>query len=223
MALELDDVEIRVLGCLMEKEASTPEYYPMTLNALVNACNQKSNREPVVAFDADTVEDALDRLREKGLASRITGQDMRVPKHAHRLSEAFNFGRREYAVMAELMLRGPQTGGELRSRTERMHHFDGLDEVENTLTRLMDWQPEPLIMRLARQPGAREVRYAHLLAGQPAEQPAPPREPEAPPRRASAEVEELRVLQRAIESLQREVVDLKQQVAALREKRGPGA
>jgi uncharacterized protein YceH (UPF0502 family) len=215
MDLQLDDVELRVLGCLMEKEAATPEYYPLTLNALVNACNQKSNREPEVSYDADTVEAALDRLRHKGLTVRITGADMRVPKHAHRLAEVFNLGRRESAVLAELMLRGPQTPGELRSRTERMHRFEDLPGVEGTLTRLMEWQPAPLVMRLARQTGSRETRYAQLLAGEP----AIPAEPEpAAPRASNASYDMLRQLQNAIEGLQREVTDMKQQIDTLRKR-----
>jgi uncharacterized protein YceH (UPF0502 family) len=213
MDLPLDAVETRVLGCLMEKEASTPEYYPLTLNALVNACNQKSNRDPAVSYDAETVEDALDRLRAKGLAVRITGADLRVPKHAHRLSEVFNLGRRESAVLAELMLRGPQTPGELRSRTERMHHFDDLPAVESTIDRLMEWEPAPLVARLARLPGSRETRYAHLLSGAP---PAP--EPESAPRPAPAAAasDVVRQLQDAVAALQREVAELRQQLAEFR-------
>src|ERR1044071_9362195 len=124
MDWQLDAVEVRVLGSLLEKEIATPEYYPLSLNALVNACNQKSNREPVVNYDEDTVEHALERLREKGLTSRITGRDVRVPKHAHRLAEVFNLGRRESAVLCVLMVRGPQTIGELRGRSERLYSFD---------------------------------------------------------------------------------------------------
>src|SRR5450759_5197849 len=111
MDWQLDAAELRVLGALLEKEATTPEYYPLSLNALVNACNQKSNRDPVVSYDEETVEQALESLRAKGLALRLSGPDMRLPKHAHRLSEVFNFGRRESAVMCVLMLRGPQTPG----------------------------------------------------------------------------------------------------------------
>ncbi|HWQ54158.1 MAG TPA: YceH family protein [Bryobacteraceae bacterium] len=213
MELQLDDVEARVLGCLLEKEAATPEYYPLSLNALVNACNQKSNREPVVSYDEGTVESALDRLRDKGLAVRITGSDMRVPKHGHRLADVFNLGRRESAVLSVLLLRGPQTPGELRGRTERLHHFDDLDGVESTLNRLMEWQPEPLATRLARQAGSREPRYAHLLSGPPA-----PAEAEAapPPRRAQPSEDELRQLSSAIEGLQRDVAEIKKQLENLR-------
>lgn len=213
MELQLDDVEARVLGCLLEKEAATPEYYPLSLNALVNACNQKSNREPVVSYDEGTVERALDRLRDKGLAVRITGSDMRVPKHGHRLADVFNLGRRESAILSVLLLRGPQTPGELRGRTERLHHFDDLDGVESTLNRLMEWQPEPLATRLSRQAGSREPRYAHLLSGPPlaTEAEAPPT-----PRRAQPSEDELRQLSSAIEGLQREVADIKQQLENLR-------
>jgi uncharacterized protein len=163
----LDAVEVRVLGSLMEKEIATPEYYPLSLNALVNACNQKSNREPAVNYDDQTVEEALETLRARGWATRITGRDVRVPKHAHRLPEVFNLGRREAALLCVLMLRGPQTVGELRTRSERLYNFDDLEGVESTLNRLAEWQPEPLVTRLPRQAGSREARYAHLLAGGP--------------------------------------------------------
>ncbi|HZU25338.1 MAG TPA: YceH family protein [Bryobacteraceae bacterium] len=163
----LSPVEARVLGALIEKEITTPEYYPLSLNALVNACNQKSNRDPVVAYDDDTVEDALELLRAKGLAVRITGSGSRVPKHAHRFGEKFNFGRRELAILCELMLRGPQTVGELRNRSERMHRFDDLEQVETILQRLMEHEPDPLVLRMARQPGEKEARYAQLLSGEP--------------------------------------------------------
>lgn len=212
MEFELDEVEVRVLGCLLEKEAATPEYYPLSLNALVNACNQKSNRDPVVSYDEGAVEAALDRLREKGLTVRITGADMRVPKYGHRLAEAFNLGRRESAVMCVLLLRGPQTPGELRGRTERLHHFDDLEAVEATLNRLMEWQPSPLAARLARQAGSREARYAHLLAGTP----APAETAPAAPRAALPSDDELRQLSAAIEALQREVSDIKEQLSNLR-------
>src|SRR6267142_1323232 len=124
MEFQLDPAELRVLGSLLEKEIATPDYYPLSLNALMNACNQKSNREPVVAYDEETVETALEALRVKGLAVRITGSDSRVPKHGQRFTEKFNLGRREAALLCVLMLRGPQTVGELRGRSERMYTFD---------------------------------------------------------------------------------------------------
>jgi hypothetical protein len=206
MGIELDDVEVRVLGALMEKEVATPEYYPLSLNALVNACNQKSNREPVVSYEEDTVETALDGLRTKGLAARISGHDMRVPKHAHRLSEVINLGRREAAVLCVLMLRGPQTAGELRGRTERLYPFDDLEAVDACLTRLMEWQPDPLVARLPRQVGYKEVRYAHLLAGE------PPATASAPNVRETRD-DPVAGLQARVDRLQGEVADLKRQFA----------
>src|SRR5215467_2756660 len=136
MDFQFDPVEVRVLGSLIEKEITTPEYYPMSLNALVNACNQKSNRDPVVSYDDDTVDDAIDRLKPKGLMLTITGAGSRVAKHAHRLSEKLNLGRRETAILCELMVRGPQTVGELKNRAGRMHDFDDLQEVESVLDRM---------------------------------------------------------------------------------------
>lgn len=153
--------EIRVLGALVEKDITTPEYYPLTLNALVNACNQKSSREPVVQYDEETVERVLEALRHRGLATRISGSGHRVEKHGHRLGEAFNFGRRETALLCVLMLRGPQTVGELRGRTERMHDFADLEEVERCLESLASREPDPLVTSLPRG------RWAHLLGGPP--------------------------------------------------------
>jgi uncharacterized protein YceH (UPF0502 family) len=163
MDFQLDAVEARVLGSLLEKEVATPEYYPLSLNALVNACNQKSNREPVVQYDEDTVEAALDSLRNKGLALRSTGRDSRVPKHAQRFTEKFNFGRREAAVLCVLLLRGPQTTGELRGRTERLYTFDDLEAVESTLNRLAEIG---FTKQLPRQPGTKEPRWAQLMCGE---------------------------------------------------------
>jgi len=164
MDWQLDAAEARVLGALMEKEIATPEYYPLSLNALVNACNQKSNREPVVSYDESIVETALEDLRSKGLATRITGKDVRVAKHGQRFTEKFNLGRREDALICLLLLRGPQTIGELRGRSERLYAFDDLEAVESTLNRLMEMG---FATRLARLPGSREARYMHLLCGEP--------------------------------------------------------
>jgi uncharacterized protein len=162
MDWQLDAAEARVLGSLMEKEIATPEYYPLSLNALVNACNQKSNREPVVSYDDDIVEQALEGLRAKGLAVRISGRDSRVPKHGQRFTETLNLGRREAAVICLLLLRGPQTVGEVRTRSERLYAFDDLEAVESTLSRLAEMG---FAKRLPRQPGFKEPRYAHLLSG----------------------------------------------------------
>ena len=162
---KMDEIEVRVLGALLEKDIATPDYYPLSLNALINACNQKSNRDPVMALDESAVRDALDRLNGKNLAGQATSADSRVPKYAHRLQEVFNFDRREMAVLCVLLLRGPQTPGELRGRTERMYKFDDLSVVESALHRLMEREP-PLVMKLPRQPGTKESRYAHLLGGE---------------------------------------------------------
>lgn len=156
----LHPVEVRVLGALIEKDMATPEYYPLTLNALQNACNQKSSREPVVQYDEDTVTQALELLKNKGLVIRISGAGHRVEKFGHRLGEKLNLGRRELALLCVLMLRGPQTVGELRGRTERMHDFADLDEVEHVLHTLEN-RDEPLVARASRG------RWAHLFAGEP--------------------------------------------------------
>jgi len=160
----LSDVEGRVLGSLIEKDVTTPDYYPLSLNALVNACNQKSNRDPVMNLDEDSVREALRGLEKNGLAGPADSFDGRVTKYEHRLQEAYNFDRRETAILCVLLLRGPQTPGELRSRSERMHSFDELGEVESTLQRLIKREP-PLAKVLPRLPGTKEARYVHLLSG----------------------------------------------------------
>ena len=165
--IELDAVESRILGCLIEKEIATPEYYPLTLNALVNACNQRSNRDPLVNFDEDDVSAGLDGLRHKQLISTLTGGGNRVPKYGHRLQERLNLGRREMALLCELLLRGPQTTGELRDRAGRMHRFGDTDEVERCLRTLADRPEQNYVTLLPRQPGLKEPRWAHLLSGTP--------------------------------------------------------
>jgi len=198
----LNAVEVRVLGSLVEKEMATPEYYPLTLNALVNACNQKSNRDPAVSYDEDTVADAIDSLRERRLAASITGAGMRVPKFRETLSEKLNLGRRELAILCELMVRGPQTVGELRDRAGRLHPFSDIDEVESVLQRLIEWQPEALAVRLPRQPGTKEPRTAHLLSGPPAIAPTAAAEPEVPRVGRLAELEaEVRALREEVRAL----------------------
>jgi uncharacterized protein len=162
----LDPVEVRVLGALLEKEATTPEYYPLSLNALVNACNQKSNRDPVVDYDEDTVSDALHRLREKEFALMVTGSG-RVNKYAQRISETLNFGRRELAILCTLLLRGPQTLGEIKDRSDRMYSFVDLEETGRVLDKLAEWPGGALAKKLERQAGQKEARYAHLLSGEP--------------------------------------------------------
>jgi len=161
--LTLTEIEARVLGALVEKEITTPEYYPLSLNALINACNQKSNREPAMHLGAEEVRQALRGLGEQLLA-RSAGGDSRVAKFEHRLGETYNFDRQETAILCELLLRGPQTPGELRSRAERMHPFEDLSEVQTALQRLLRREP-PLLKLLPRQRGMKEARYAHLLCG----------------------------------------------------------
>src|SRR4051812_49296686 len=163
---ELTPEEERVLGCLMEKEAATPEYYPLTLNSLVTACNQTSNRDPVVSYDPATVTDALDHLREIKLTRVVHSPSGRAPKYKHVLDEALGLSSEQRAVITVLFLRGPQTLGELRTRTERLHPFGSTSEVESVLDGLAQQEP-PLVTRLERQPGQKEARYAHLLAGTP--------------------------------------------------------
>jgi uncharacterized protein YceH (UPF0502 family) len=169
VTIELSPIAARVLGSLVEKEITTPEYYPLSLNALANACNQKNNREPVTNLDEGEIRQALHRLEDDGLASAARGTESRVAKYEHHMQEVFNFTRGEIAVMCVLLLRGPQTPGELRGRTERMHRFEELSDVQSTLQRLMQREP-PLVKVLPRQPGTKEARYAHLLSGEPAEE-----------------------------------------------------
>jgi uncharacterized protein YceH (UPF0502 family) len=163
--IELSPASARVLGSLVEKEITTPEYYPLSLNALMNACNQKNNRDPVTSLDEDEIRQALHTLQDQGLAAPVRGTESRVAKYEHHLQEVFNFTRGEIAVMCVLLLRGPQTPGELRGRTERMHRFEELSDVQSVLQRLMQREP-PLVTMLARQPGTKEARYAHLLSGE---------------------------------------------------------
>jgi uncharacterized protein len=208
MDFSLDADEVRVLGSLLEKEVTTPEYYPLSLNALLNACNQKSNRDPLVHFDEDTVERVVYTLRDKGLLLNITGAGSRVPKYGHRLSEKLNLGRRELAILCELMLRGPQTLGELRTRAERMHPFDDLAEVESVLDRM----PE-LVVKLHRRPGEKEARYAHLLSGFPAA--LSPASVDASQERAADPLppgrsDRIAALEAEVAQLRNEIEDLKQ-------------
>jgi uncharacterized protein YceH (UPF0502 family) len=164
MDMQLSEIEGRVLGALMEKEITTPEYYPLSLNALVNACNQKSNREPVMNLDDDAVVQAMRKLSDMELAGAANTTDSRVRKYEHRLQEVFNFTRPEAAILCVLLLRGAQTPGELRGRSERMYQFDELNDVQSALQKLMNHEP-PLVKVLPRQPGTKESRYMHLLSG----------------------------------------------------------
>jgi uncharacterized protein len=210
----LTDNEARVLGSLVEKDITTPDYYPLTLNALVNACNQKSNRDPVMSLNDELARQALYSLNQKGLAGTASTADSRVPKYAHRMQEAFNFTRPETAVMCVLILRGPQTPGELRGRSERMHRFEDLTDVQSTLQKLMA-REEPLVKVLPRQPGTKEARYAHLLSGVKAEwdAPLPPVDLRAAPR---ADDERILRLEESVEALKKDIAELKEELAGFR-------
>src|SRR5436190_14332841 len=206
MEIYLDEIELRVLGSLIEKEITTPDYYPLSLNALLNACNQKSNRDPVMSLGEDEVRQGLESLREKRLAREVSSFDSRVPKYAHQLSEVFNFDRREIAVLCVLLLRGPQTPGELRSRTDRMYRFEALDDVQSTLQRLSERNPA-LVSVLPRQPGTKESRYTHLFSG---EAPYIPEAPGTQPARFTGSPDQ------RIVTLETEVASLKEEVSELR-------
>jgi len=200
----LNPVEARILGALIEKDITTPDYYPLSLNALINACNQKSNRDPVMNLGEGAVRDALLALNEKGLAGPVSSADSRVSKYEHRLQEAFNLPRAETAVLCVLLLRGPQTPGELRGRTERMHRFEELSDVHSALQRLIQRDP-PLVQMLARQPGTKETRYVHLLSGEVETAELPAQEPAA----ASADGERIARVESEIESLKADLAELR--------------
>jgi uncharacterized protein len=213
MTILLNPVEVRVLGSLIEKEITTPEYYPLSLNALVNACNQKNNREPVMQLDEDAVRQALHRLEDFSLAGASRGADSRVAKYEHRMQEVFNFTRGEIAVLCVLLLRGPQTVGELRGRTDRMYRFEDLSDVQSVLDRLMQREP-PLVNLLPRQPGTKEARSVHLLSGD-------TEHTEAAPRASGGAVSEptdgerIPRLESDIATLQDDVAELKRQIGRL--------
>ncbi|HYY56879.1 MAG TPA: YceH family protein [Pyrinomonadaceae bacterium] len=212
MQTVLNEVEVRVLGALIEKQVTTPEYYPLTLNALTQACNQKNNRSPVVSYDEATVTEALESLRAKNLVYVFYGSNSRVPKYKHVASEIFELGQRELAVMCVLMLRGPQTPGELRGRTDRMYDFSGLEEVEETLNALIAKEPQALATKLARQSSQKEVRYAHLLAGEPnIYQEAERGHAEAAPARNSPDAGKISNLEQEVEALRAEMKSLRQE------------
>jgi uncharacterized protein len=162
----LTDVELRVLGSLVEKQITTPEYYPLTLNALTLACNQKNNRNPVTAYSETAVAEAVENLRTKNLTYVFYGSNSRVPKYKHVMPEIFHLSHSELSLMCVLMLRGAQTVGELHGRSARLFDFRGLEDVEETLTLLMAKDPDPLVIRLPRQPGQKETRFMHLLSGE---------------------------------------------------------
>jgi len=213
MDIILDEREIRILGCLIEKELTTPEYYPLSLNSLTNACNQKSNRNPVVSYDEAVVGQGLEGLQSKGLARKTLTTGSRVDKYLHTILDKFDLSKPEMAVLCELMLRGPQTAGEIRSRVERMTPFETLDEAEKPLRGLMEHDPA-LVLHLPRETGRKERRFIHLLSGSAAAADADQTDaPSAPPLRSD---ERLCIIEEEIEKLRTEVKELKQAFAEFR-------
>lgn len=214
---QLTTHEVRVLGSLIEKQITTPDYYPLTMNALVNACNQLTNREPVVSFDETTASRALDGLRDKRLATLFSGAESRVAKYKHTFTDRLLLTPAELALLTVLMLRGPQTVGELRTRAERLFTFDNLPEVEAALIALAAREPQPLVTKLPRQPGTKESRYMHLLSGPvdaASAQATPP--PEPPTLSVQAENERIIALENETAALREDLVELKKQFAEFR-------
>jgi uncharacterized protein len=207
----LNDVEVRVLGSLIEKEITTPDYYPLSLNALTNACNQSSNRNPVVYFDEAAVAEAFDSLRKKNLVHLIDRGDSRITKYRHVMAETMKLEPPAIAAMCVLMLRGPQTVGEIRTRSNRLYEFGTLDEVEATLNLLIASPPSPLVVRVPRQTGQKEVRYAHLLSGDVAFN-----EPDPAMARTQADSERIGKLEETTEELRKEMEDLRRQFEQFR-------
>ena len=212
----LDAVEARLLGCLIEKERTTPDYYPLTLNALIAACNQKSNRDPEMHLDEPAVSKALDTLRLKGLVYLSHTAGGRVPKYAHQMEKFFNFSQQEFGILCLLFLRGPQTPGELRSRAGRLCEFTSPADVEPVLQELVTRPGGPFVVKLARQPGQSAARYAHLLSGPvdlgeatavPATQPSVPA--------ASADNDRLCAIEKEVAILRSEITQLKQQLGIM--------
>ena len=211
--LLLNEFETRVLGSLIEKEITTPEYYPLSLNALTNACNQINNRDPVVVYGEQQVLRAIESLRDKRLGTAISGGDSRVVKYGHKAADTLELQRPEIAVLCVLLLRGPQTVGELRTRTGRMHEFATLADVQSTL-QVLSSRTEPLVTVLPRQAGTKEPRYAHLLAGEVITTPSTTEPPFAPPVPASQD--RIAQLETEVAALRAELTELRQQFADLR-------
>jgi uncharacterized protein len=206
----LTSIEVRVLGSLIEKQITTPEYYPLTLNALTLACNQKNNRNPVTSFTDAEVEQALDSLREKNLAYVFFGSTSRVPKYKH-VVENLHLNPAEVAVMCVLMLSGAQTSGEIRGRAYRLYEVTGLEEIEQTLHGLSTKDPEPLVIKLPRQTGQKEARFTHLLAGEVNIEELAGAPPVGKQTRRTVEAEKVVSLEHRVETLAAEVESLRQQ------------
>jgi uncharacterized protein len=212
----LTPTEVRVLGALSEKEITTPEYYPLTVNALTIACNQRNNRNPVTAYSEQEVEEALNELRAKNLAYVFHGSTSRVPKYKHVAAQVLELDGAEIAVLCALMLSGPQTVGEIRTRASRLYSFADLDQVEETLRALTTRQPDALVIKLPRQAGQKEVRFAQLLAGQPEVEPAAAEEAAPRTSRRAHEEERIEKLEQTVEGLATEFEKLRTQFEAFR-------
>lgn len=207
----LSEIEVRVLGALVEKQVTTPEYYPLTLNSLTLACNQKNNRNPVTSYSENEVAQALETLREKNLTYVFHGSTSRVPKYKHVMPEVMHLNPPETALMCVLMLRGPQTIGELRGHGARLYTFASLEEVDATMNALITHDPDPMVVRLARQPGQKEARFSHLLAGVPAEEIASDTPAPRPSSSRHGDRERIEQLEQAVTALTEEMHTLKKQ------------
>jgi uncharacterized protein YceH (UPF0502 family) len=213
----LSEIEVRVLGALVEKQVTTPEYYPLTLNALTLACNQKNNRHPVTSYSETEVAQGLETLREKNLTYVFHGSTSRVPKYKHVMPEVMHLSPPETAVMCVLMLRGPQTIGELRGHGGRLHTFTSLEEVDSTVNALITHDPDPMVVRLPRQPGQKEARFAHLLSGAPAEEVASEAQAARPVSSRQSDRDRIEQLEQTVTALNDEVQNLKQQFAEFKQ------
>lgn len=216
MKYNLNQIEARILGVLVEKQMSTPEYYPLTLNALINACNQKSNRDPVMNLDEAAVVEALDSLRKQHLVWQIMTHGSRTPKYEHNMKEVAAFSESQLAILCELMLRGPQTLGELRTRTARLTEFYGLSDVEHTLKRLMDHESGPFSVQLPRRPGHKENRYTHLFSEVESSEDAYASPEASAPTRTDSDNRRIEILEKKVEDLQTAFSNLRDQFLELR-------
>jgi uncharacterized protein YceH (UPF0502 family) len=211
MNLTLNEIEARVLGSLIEKEITTPEYYPMTLNALTNACNQKSNREPVMSLSEKDVSAAIDTLRDKKLSWQFSSSGGRVPKYEHNLRSLFTFSKEEVAVICILLLRGPQTVGEIRTRTERLFSFSSLEETEKTVRSLIERDDGPFVTELPRQAGHKENRFTHLFCGMPEASSIYEQSDQTNLAPSITKSDRLQFLEEEVNKLKNEIVELREQ------------
>ena len=216
MEFDLSPVEVRILGSLLEKEVTTPEYYPLSLNGLTLACNQKTNRDPILSLSDETVAEVLETLRSKGLVYFVRETGGRVEKYRQRLSEILNLDRREFAILCVLMLRGSQTTGEVRERCQRLYPFDYLAAVESCLNRMIERSPAPLAVKLPRAPGSKESRYAHLLSGTPEIETQTANDSPSDLVGRTSQVERISALENEVAALRNELADLRGQLAEFR-------